>query len=145
MGATLLLLATLAGDPGALVSGYFRAPAPAQEELLALPEPDAAGNYPIALATDELEALYAHTHRPGLLYEIARRHQAAGNHADAEAYFRAFLARAPALDAFRDAAFNAVVEYAATREAEAAEALRARARATIPPALAALLEALRFL
>jgi hypothetical protein len=157
MGATILILAVLTGDPARMVAGYFRAPAraelenaeqfPAPELLLALPLPaDKAApiNYPIVLDVEELEALYASTRKPGLLYEIARKHQALGDDAEAEAYFRAFLSRAPALDPFHDAAWSAVVEYSTRREAEAAELLRARAREAVPEPMAAMLSAIGF-
>jgi len=148
MGATILILAVLAGDPARMVAGYFRPPAPAQLEnaeqfpappvLLALPA-SAPSNYPIMLDLEELQALYASTRRPDLLYDIARRYQSAGNDEEAEAYYRAFLARAPALDPFHDEAWNAVVSYAANRAREAEIAIAGRARAAVPVEMAALL------
>jgi hypothetical protein len=157
MGATILILAVLTGDPARMVAGYFRPPAeaqldnaeqfPAPDVLLALPLPSdkaAPANYPIVLDVEELEALYASTRNPGLLYEIARKHQASGDDAEAEAYFRAFLSRAPALDPYHDAAWSAVVEYATRRAAEAAEALRAQAREALPEPMAVMLSAIGF-
>jgi len=148
MGATILILAVLAGDPARMVAGYFRAPAPAQLEnteqfpppavLLALPQ-GAPGNYPILLDLDELQALYANTRKPDLLFDIARRYQSAGNDEEAEAYFRAFLARAPALSPFHDEAWNAVVSYAATRAREAELVMAGRARAAVPEPMALML------
>ena len=155
MGATILILAMLAGDPGRMVAGYWRAPAPAQPQtaeqfpppdvLLALPLPASRtqeGQYPLLLDVQELEALYQHTRRPALLYELARKHQAAGNDAEAEAYFRAYLGRAPALDPYHDEAWYAVVEYRNRRDAETVAAAAARARAAVPEALAVMLAAM---
>jgi hypothetical protein len=150
MGATTILILTLlAGDPARMVAGYFRPPAPAQLEnaeqfpapavLLALPNASAEGNYPILLDLDELQALYAHTRRPALLYDIARRYQSAGNDTEAEVYFRAFLDRAPALDPYHDEAWNSVVSYVETRRYETERARVGRARAAVPAELAVLL------
>jgi hypothetical protein len=152
MGATILVLALLAGDPARMVTGYWRSSAPAQpanteqfpepQVLLALPLPadrSATANYPILLEVDELETLYAQTRKPSLLYEIARKHQAAGDDVEAEAYYRAYLARAPYLDEYHDVAWAAAVDYATKRQAEAAERLRAQGLAAVPEPMALML------
>jgi hypothetical protein len=155
MGVTILVLALLAGDPARIVAGYWRSSAPAQpanaeqfpepQVLLALPLPadkSATANYPILLDIDELETLYAQTRKPSLLYEIARKHQAAGNDDEAEAYYRAYLARAPYLDEYHDAAWTAAVEYATKRHAEAVERVRAQSASAVPEPMALMLAAM---